>query len=40
MLGTDKHSVARAKVKSNKIRRAVQKHKVVSTKAKPGRQRG
>ncbi|ABE55716.1 ribosomal large subunit pseudouridine synthase B [Shewanella denitrificans OS217] len=39
MLGSDKHSVARSKVKSSKIRRAVQKHKVISSRAKPSRQR-
>ncbi len=38
MLAADKHSVARAQVKSAKIRRAVRKHKVTST-AKPTRQR-
>ena len=32
MLGTDKHSVARAKVKSAKIKRAVSKHKTTSSK--------
>ncbi|NKF50301.1 23S rRNA pseudouridine(2605) synthase RluB [Shewanella sp. WXL01] len=37
-LGTDKHSVSRAKVKSAKIRRAVRKHKVTGGK-KPTRQR-
>ncbi|MGL4475387.1 MAG: 23S rRNA pseudouridine(2605) synthase RluB [Shewanella sp.] len=40
MLGSDKHSVARAKVRSAKIRRAVHKHKVVGGKPKPSRQRG
>jgi len=40
MLAADKHSVARAQVKSAKIRRAVRKHKVTATpKAKPTRQR-
>ena len=39
MLGTDKHSVARAQVKSAKIRRAVRKHKVTTGKPKPTRQR-
>lgn len=40
MLAADKHSVARAQVKSAKIRRAVRKHKVTgSGKAKPSRQR-
>lgn len=39
MLGTDKHSVARSKVKSAKIRRAVRKHKVGSNHGKPTRQR-
>ncbi|MCT8863904.1 23S rRNA pseudouridine(2605) synthase RluB [Shewanella xiamenensis] len=40
MLAADKHSVARAQVKSAKIRRAVRKHKVTSTgKPKPTRQR-
>lgn len=38
-LGTDKHSVSRAKVKSAKIRRAVRKHKVTGGKPKPSRQR-
>ena len=39
-LGTDKHSVSRAKVKSAKIRRAVRKHKVVSkSKSKNTRKR-
>ncbi|CAM2773792.1 23S rRNA pseudouridine(2605) synthase RluB [Shewanella loihica] len=37
LLGTDKHSVARAKVKSAKIRRAVRKHK--TTAGKTPRQR-
>lgn len=42
MLGTDKHSVARAKVRSSKIRRAVNKHKTVTSKGRPksSRQRG
>ncbi len=35
LLGTDKHSVARAKVRSAKIRRAVRKHKVTGG-VKPG----
>ena len=35
LLGTDKHSVARAKVRSAKIRRAVRKHKTTSG-TKPG----
>jgi 23S rRNA pseudouridine2605 synthase len=39
ILGTDKHSVARSKVKSAKIRRAVRKHKVVGNHGKPTRQR-
>lgn len=40
MLAADKHSVARAQVKSAKIRRAVRKHKVTGAgKAKPARQR-
>ena len=39
LLGTDKHSVARAQVKSAKIRRAVRKHKVTTGKPKPTRQR-
>ncbi|MGL4616597.1 MAG: 23S rRNA pseudouridine(2605) synthase RluB [Shewanella sp.] len=40
MLAADKHSVARAQVKSAKIRRAVRKHKVSgSAKSKPTRQR-
>lgn len=40
MLAADKHSVARAQVKSAKIRRAVRKHKVIgSGKPKPSRQR-
>ncbi|QIR14209.1 23S rRNA pseudouridine(2605) synthase RluB [Shewanella aestuarii] len=39
MLGHDKHSVARSKVKSAKIRRAVRKHKVTGSKTKPSRQR-
>ncbi|MGX9463349.1 23S rRNA pseudouridine(2605) synthase RluB [Shewanella sp. A14] len=39
ILGTDKHSVARSKVKSAKIRRAVRKHKVGSNHGKPTRQR-
>ncbi|GGB50958.1 23S rRNA pseudouridine(2605) synthase RluB [Shewanella inventionis] len=39
LLGTDKHSVARSKVKSAKIRRAVRKHKVGSNHGKPTRQR-
>ncbi|WP_282110818.1 23S rRNA pseudouridine(2605) synthase RluB [Shewanella algicola] len=39
MLGTDKHSVARSKVKSAKIRRAVRKHKVGSNHGKTTRQR-
>ncbi|WP_025820209.1 23S rRNA pseudouridine(2605) synthase RluB [Shewanella marina] len=39
MLGTDKHSVARAKVRSAKIRRAVRKHKTTGGSQKPGRQR-
>ncbi|MGL5665261.1 MAG: 23S rRNA pseudouridine(2605) synthase RluB, partial [Shewanella sp.] len=40
MLAADKHSVARAQVKSAKIRCAVRKHKVTATpKAKPTRQR-
>ncbi|MCL1061699.1 23S rRNA pseudouridine(2605) synthase RluB [Shewanella benthica] len=37
VLGTDKHSVARSKVKGSKIRRAVRKHKSVAS--KPGRKR-
>ncbi|EDQ01072.1 23S rRNA pseudouridine(2605) synthase RluB [Shewanella benthica] len=37
VLGTDKHSVARSKVKGSKIRRAVRKHKAVAS--KPGRKR-
>lgn len=37
LLGTDKHSVARNKVRGAKIRRAVRKHKAVSS--KPSRQR-
>ncbi|MCE9678657.1 23S rRNA pseudouridine(2605) synthase RluB [Shewanella sp. AS1] len=32
LMGTDKHSVARAKVKSAKIRRAVRKHKTTASK--------
>ncbi|MGS0680850.1 23S rRNA pseudouridine(2605) synthase RluB [Shewanella sp. 125m-7] len=39
LLGTDKHSVARAKVRSSKIKRAVHKHKVATGKPKPTRQR-
>ncbi|MGS0675820.1 23S rRNA pseudouridine(2605) synthase RluB [Shewanella sp. 0m-4] len=39
LLGTDKHSVARNKVRSAKIKRAVHKHKVASGKPKPTRQR-
>ena len=41
LLASDKHSVARSKVRSSKIRRAVNKHKTVSSKgrAKPSRQR-
>ncbi|GGQ32942.1 23S rRNA pseudouridine(2605) synthase RluB [Shewanella litoralis] len=39
LLGSDKHSVARSKVKSAKIRRAVRKHKVGSNHGKPTRQR-
>lgn len=39
LLAADKHSVARAQVKSAKIRRAVRKHKVTSGKPKPSRQR-
>ncbi|GIU09141.1 MULTISPECIES: 23S rRNA pseudouridine(2605) synthase RluB [Shewanella] len=40
MLAADKHSVARAQVKSAKIRRAVRKHKVTGTgQPKPTRQR-
>lgn len=39
ILGSDKHSVARSKVKSAKIRRAVHKHKVVGNHGKPTRQR-
>lgn len=40
LLAADKHSVARAQVKSAKIRRAVRKHKVTGAgKAKPTRQR-
>jgi 23S rRNA pseudouridine2605 synthase len=39
LLGNDKHSVARSKVKSAKIRRAVRKTKVSGGKAKPSRQR-
>ena len=39
VLGSDKHSVARSKVKSAKIRRAVHKHKVVGNHGKPTRQR-
>ncbi|NRB24317.1 23S rRNA pseudouridine(2605) synthase RluB [Shewanella sp.] len=37
LLGTDKHSVARSKVKGSKIRRAVRKHKAVAS--KPARKR-
>ncbi|MCL1126949.1 23S rRNA pseudouridine(2605) synthase RluB [Shewanella surugensis] len=37
LLGTDKHSVARSKVRGAKIRRAVRKHKAVAS--KPARQR-
>lgn len=37
VLGTDKHSVARSKVKGSKIRRAVRKHKAVAS--KPARKR-
>jgi 23S rRNA pseudouridine2605 synthase len=41
LLAADKHSVARAQVKSAKIRRAVRKHKVTAGgKPKPSRQRG
>ncbi|ABZ77171.1 pseudouridine synthase [Shewanella halifaxensis HAW-EB4] len=39
ILGTDKHSVARNKVRSAKIKRAVHKHKVASGRPKPSRQR-
>ncbi|GIU28176.1 23S rRNA pseudouridine(2605) synthase RluB [Shewanella schlegeliana] len=39
LLGTDKHSVARNKVRSAKIKRAVHKHKVASGRPKPSRQR-
>ncbi|GGP90463.1 23S rRNA pseudouridine(2605) synthase RluB [Shewanella ulleungensis] len=39
LLGSDKHSVARSKVKSAKIRRAVRKHKVGTNHGKPTRQR-
>ncbi|ABV86973.1 23S rRNA pseudouridine(2605) synthase RluB [Shewanella pealeana] len=39
LLGTDKHSVARNKVRSAKIKRAVHKHKVATGKPKPTRQR-
>ncbi|MDO6617771.1 23S rRNA pseudouridine(2605) synthase RluB [Shewanella sp. 6_MG-2023] len=39
MLGTDKHSVARAKVKGAKIRRAVRKHKTTAARPKSNRQR-
>jgi len=39
LLGNDKHSVARSKVKSAKIRRAVRKTKVSGGKTKPSRQR-
>ncbi|MCL1139271.1 23S rRNA pseudouridine(2605) synthase RluB [Shewanella pneumatophori] len=39
LLGTDKHSVARNKVRSAKIKRAVHKHKVATSKPKPSRQR-
>ncbi|WP_144206832.1 23S rRNA pseudouridine(2605) synthase RluB [Shewanella donghaensis] len=39
MLGTDKHSVARSKVKGAKIRRAVRKHKAAPVRAKSTRQR-
>ena len=35
LLGTDKHSVARAQVRSAKIRRAVRKHKTTNG-TKPG----
>lgn len=42
VLAADKHSVARAKVRSAKIKRAVRKHKSTSGKPrqKPSRQRG
>ncbi|UJF21154.1 23S rRNA pseudouridine(2605) synthase RluB [Shewanella sp. OMA3-2] len=39
LIGHDKHSVSRSKVKSAKIRRAVRKTKVVGGKTKPTRQR-
>ena len=39
LLGTDKHSVARNKVRSAKIKRAVHKHKVATGKPKPTCQR-
>jgi 23S rRNA pseudouridine2605 synthase len=39
MLGADKHSVARNKVRSAKVRRAVRKHKTAAGKPKPTRQR-
>ncbi len=39
MLGADKHSVARNKVRSAKVRRAVRKHKTAAGKSKPTRQR-
>ncbi|GIU05252.1 pseudouridine synthase [Shewanella sp. c952] len=39
ILGTDKHSVARAKVRGAKIRRAVRKHKATATPNKPSRSR-
>lgn len=41
MLGSDKHSIARSKVRSAKIRRAVNKNKTVGSKSrsKPSRQR-
>ncbi|WP_285162982.1 23S rRNA pseudouridine(2605) synthase RluB [Shewanella goraebulensis] len=40
LLGTDKHSVARAQVKGAKIRRAVRKHKTAVARPKSTRQRG
>ncbi|MBO2687582.1 23S rRNA pseudouridine(2605) synthase RluB [Shewanella algae] len=39
MLGADKHSVARNKVRSAKVRRAVRKHKTAAGKPNPTRQR-
>ena len=39
MLGADKHSVARNKVRSAKVRRAVRKHKTAAGNPKPTRQR-